>query len=169
MTFAKPMKIAVFGAGAVGCYYGGMLARAGHEVVLVGRPLHVDAVRRDGLLLETADFAPRLSLAASTEAAAIEGAQLVLCCVKSTDRERAAADLARYLAPDALLLSLQNGVDNAPRLQALLGHRQRDALNRRPGVAGNAHASALGDRQAFADHVAQQLLDAFARNQSSVG
>ena len=128
MTFAKPMKIAVFGAGAVGCYYGGMLARAGHEVVLVGRPLHVDAVRRDGLLLETATFAPRLSLAASTEAAAIEGAQLVLCCVKSTDRERAAADLARYLAPDALLLSLQNGVDNAPRLQALLGREVAPAV-----------------------------------------
>ena len=50
------MKIAVIGAGAVGCYYGGMLARAGHEVVLIGRPGHVEAVRRDGLLMDTQTF-----------------------------------------------------------------------------------------------------------------
>ena len=43
------MKIAVMGAGAVGCYFGGMLARAGHEVVLIGRPAHVEAVQRQGL------------------------------------------------------------------------------------------------------------------------
>jgi len=45
----------------------------------------------------------------------------VLCCVKATDSQQAAADMAPHLAPEALLLSLQNGVDNAPRLQALLG------------------------------------------------
>ena len=42
------MKIAVMGAGAVGCYFGAMLARAGHEVVLIGRPTHVDAIRAKG-------------------------------------------------------------------------------------------------------------------------
>ena len=122
------MKIAVFGAGAVGCYYGGMLARAGHEVVLVGRPLHVDAVRRAGLLLETSSFQARLMLAASTDAAAIAGVSLVLCCVKATDSARAAADMAPHLAPDALVLSLQNGVDNASRLQALLGREVAPAV-----------------------------------------
>ena len=49
---AFPSHVAVLGAGAVGCYYGGMLARAGHEVVLIGRAQHVAAVRRDGLLLD---------------------------------------------------------------------------------------------------------------------
>ena len=122
------MKIAVLGAGAVGCYYGGMLARAGHEVVLIGRPLHVDAVLRVGLLLDTQSFQQRLMLAASTDAAAVAGAQLVLCCVKATDNARAAADMAPYLAPGALLLSLQNGVDNAPRLQALLGREVAAAV-----------------------------------------
>ena len=122
------MKIAVFGAGAVGCYYGGMLARAGHEVALVGRPLHVDAVRRAGLLLETSSFQARLMLAASTDAATIAGASLVLCCVKATDSARAAADMAPHLAPDALVLSLQNGVDNASRLQALLGRQVAPAV-----------------------------------------
>eukprot|EP01031_Cornospumella_fuschlensis_P004689 gene4689-5873_t len=45
----KRIKVAVMGAGAVGCYYGGMLARAGHEVVLIARPQHVEAIERDGL------------------------------------------------------------------------------------------------------------------------
>ena len=115
------MKIAVMGAGAVGCYYGGMLARAGHEVVLIGRAVHVDAVRRRGLVLETRDFLSSLPLAADTDAHALAGAGLVLCCVKATDNPRAAAEMAPHLAPEAIVLSLQNGVDSAARLAALLG------------------------------------------------
>ncbi|MCB1975257.1 MAG: 2-dehydropantoate 2-reductase, partial [Burkholderiaceae bacterium] len=63
------MKIAVMGAGAVGCYYGGMLARAGHDVVLVARPAHVEAVHRQGLLLETQTFREHVCMQASTEPA----------------------------------------------------------------------------------------------------
>lgn len=119
------MKIAVMGAGAVGCYYGGMLARAGHAVVLVGRPQHVAALKRDGLCLETQAFREHVMLEARTDAGGVAGAQLVLCCVKSTDTASAAAAMAPHLAAGAILLSLQNGVDNAVRLQALLG---REAL-----------------------------------------
>ena len=116
------MKIAVMGAGAVGCYYGGMLARAGHEVVLIGRPQHVDAVRRDGLLLDTRQFQDRVMMQAETDAGtALNEAGLVLCCVKSTDTDRAAAEMLPHLEPDAIVLSLQNGVDNAERLQSGLG------------------------------------------------
>ena len=114
------MKIAVMGAGAVGCYYGGMLARAGHDVVLIGRPQHVEAIERQGLRLETQTFDERIRVCASTEASATQGAQLVLFCVKSTDTESGAAAIRAHLAPDALVLSLQNGVDNADRLRALL-------------------------------------------------
>ncbi|HCZ16301.1 MAG TPA: 2-dehydropantoate 2-reductase [Accumulibacter sp.] len=114
------MKIAVMGAGAVGCYYGGMLARAGHAVVLIGRPEHVAAVRRDGLAMDAQSFQEHVPIDASTEPGAVQGARLVLCCVKSTDTETAAAAMAPHLDPDALVLSLQNGVDNAERLQALL-------------------------------------------------
>jgi 2-dehydropantoate 2-reductase len=109
------------GAGAVGCYYGGMLARAGHEVVLIGRPQHVEAVRRDGLLLDTQTFRTHVPMQASAEASAVRGARLVLVCVKSTDTAGAAADMAPHLETDARVLSLQNGVDNAERLEALLG------------------------------------------------
>ena len=115
------MKTAVMGAGAVGCYYGGMLARAGHDVVLIGRPHHVEAVRRDGLFLDTKAFQAHVPMQADTAVSAMLGAKLVLCCVKSTDTESAAAEMAPYLEPDAVVLSLQNGVDNAERLQAALG------------------------------------------------
>ena len=114
------MRIAIMGAGAVGCYYGGMLARAGHAVTLIGRPQHVAAVLRDGLLLDTQAFQMHIPMQASTDASGIQGAELVLCCVNSTDTERAAAEMAPHLAPDTIVLSLQNGVDNAERLQALL-------------------------------------------------
>ena len=114
------MKVAVMGAGAVGCYYGGMLARAGHEVVLIARPQHVAAIERDGLRLDTQHFDERVRVAASTDARGVQGAQLVLFCVKSTDTDSAAQALAPHLERDALLLSLQNGVENAQRLRELL-------------------------------------------------
>ncbi|SFQ57662.1 2-dehydropantoate 2-reductase [Variovorax sp. OK605] len=116
------MKVAVMGAGAVGCYYGAMLARAGHEVVLVGRPSHVEAVKAQGLRLETQAFDAHVRMAASTEAGAVQGADLVLFCVKSTDTESAAAQIAPHLAPDALVLTLQNGVDNDARVRSVLSN-----------------------------------------------
>jgi 2-dehydropantoate 2-reductase len=115
------MKIAVMGAGAVGCYYGGLLARAGHEVVLIGRPLHMEAIRRLGLLLEVGTFRDYVPLQAATDAVGVRGAKLVLCCVKSTDTEQAGREMAPHLDPDAVVLSLQNGVDNAARLGEILG------------------------------------------------
>ena len=114
------MKTAVMGAGAVGCYYGGMLARAGNAVTLIARPQHVQAVQRAGLRLETKSFDAFVAVQASPDASAVQGARLVLFCVKSTDTESAGAAMAPFLDPDAVVLSLQNGVDNAARLQALL-------------------------------------------------
>jgi 2-dehydropantoate 2-reductase len=114
------MKVAVMGAGAVGCYYGGMLARAGHEVVLIARPRHVEAIQCDGLRLDTQHFDEYVRVAASTDASAVSGAKLVLFCVKSTDTDAAARSLAPHLERDALIVSLQNGVENAERLRELL-------------------------------------------------
>ena len=109
------------GAGAVGCYYGAMLGRAGHDVTLIGRPQHVEAVRRAGLRLQTNQLDELIKVKASTEADAVRGAQLVLFSVKSTDTEAAGAALASHLARDAAIITLQNGVDNAERLAATLG------------------------------------------------
>src|SRR5437879_8627570 len=112
--------IAVMGAGAVGCYYGGMLARAGHDVTLIARPQHVEAVQRSGLRMETKAFDAYVPMEARREASGARGAKLVLFSVKSTDTERAGAALAPYLEPGAVVVSLQNGVDNAERLAAVL-------------------------------------------------
>ena len=122
------MKTAVLGAGAVGCFYGGMLARAGREVVLVGRPAHVDEIKRNGLRMETLSFDERVHAAATTNPEGIAGADLVLCCVKSTDTAQAATEMAPRLAPDAIVLSLQNGYDNAERLQQALGRPVHPAV-----------------------------------------
>ena len=78
------MNIAVMGAGAVGCYYGGMLARSGHGVTLIGREQHVQAVRRDGLLLDTQSFREHVPMQASTDASAVQGA-LAWAAARATD------------------------------------------------------------------------------------
>ena len=112
------VRAAVFGAGAVGCFYGGMLARAGHEVTLIGRPAHVEAIAKAGLHFEGLNFDEHIRVGASTDPAAVRGAKLVLFCVKSTDTERGAAQIAPFLDPGSVVLNLQNGVDNTERIQA---------------------------------------------------
>ncbi|HYW58673.1 MAG TPA: 2-dehydropantoate 2-reductase [Polaromonas sp.] len=114
------MKVAVMGAGAVGSYFGGMLARAGHDVVLITRAQHVEAIAKDGLRMQTTSFDEQVPVQASAEASAVQGAQVVLFCVKSTDTETAGELMRPHLAPDALILTLQNGVDNAVRLRRAL-------------------------------------------------
>lgn len=116
----KPLIIAVMGAGAVGCYFGGMLARAGHEVVLIARPQHVEAIQRNGLRMETRAFDEHVHLRASSDVAGVQGADLVLLCVKSPETESAGRAMQPFLSADAMVLCLQNGVDNAERLRMVL-------------------------------------------------
>ncbi|RCK30617.1 ketopantoate reductase family protein [Thalassospira lucentensis] len=115
------MKIAVMGAGAVGCYYGAMLARAGHDVTLIGRPTHVEVMNRDGLLLDLGASQEYVAVTGSTEASSVAGAELILLCVKSTDTEDAGQQIKPFIGKDTIILSLQNGVDNAERLGQVLG------------------------------------------------
>ena len=114
-------RIAVVGAGAVGCYFGGRLARAGAPVALIGRARHVEAINRDGLFIDSVHFKEHIPIRASTEIAAARDAQLVLFSVKTVDTEEAAKLLAPCLAPDAIVVSLQNGVDNAERIDFAAG------------------------------------------------
>ena len=114
-------RIAVLGAGAVGCYFGGMLARAGAPVTLIGRKHHVEAMKRNGLLLERSDFQQKTQVSASTDVSAARDTELVLFCVKTVDTEEAARSLAACVAPNALVLSLQNGVDNVERIRSASG------------------------------------------------
>ena len=107
---------AVVGAGAVGSFFGAMLARAGHHVTLIGRAPHVQAIARSGLQLHMAGGVQAVPMAATTDIAAVRGADLVLFCVKSTDTDAVAREIAPLLDANALVLSLQNGVDNPERI-----------------------------------------------------
>jgi len=114
-------RIGVMGAGAVGCYYGAMLGRAGRTVTLIARPQHVQAIERSGLRLQTAAFDETVQVKASAGPSALRGAELVLFSVKSSDTEAAGRAMAPYLERGAAIVTLQNGVDNAERLAATLG------------------------------------------------
>lgn len=111
-------RIAVMGAGAVGCYFGGMLARAGAPVMLIGRREHVEAIAREGLFLDSIKFHESVAVGASTQLDTVRGARLVLFCVKTLDDEQAARSIAPHLEPGAIVLSMQNGVDNVARIRA---------------------------------------------------
>lgn len=113
------MRIAVIGAGAVGCYYGAKLLRAGHDVTLVGRQIHVDAINARGLRFESAEFDGFIPAKAMTQIADLALPDLVLFAVKSGDTSSAAA-LKPVLKANSIVLSLQNGVDNPQRLRAIL-------------------------------------------------
>src|ERR1700676_5379515 len=124
-------RVAVVGAGGVGGYFGGMLARAGAPVVMIGRAAFVDAAKKNGLFLDTLQFKEVVRVEAATELAAARGADVVLFCVKTTDTESTARSLAPLLpssvaiassslaSSSATVVSLQNGVDNAGKIRAV--------------------------------------------------
>jgi 2-dehydropantoate 2-reductase len=114
-------KVAVVGAGAVGGYFGGMLARAGVPVVLIGRPSFVEAVQRTGLFLDSFRFLETVHPKASTELSAASDADIVLFCVKTTDTAAVSKQLAAILPSTAVVVSLQNGVNNAEEIRAASG------------------------------------------------
>jgi 2-dehydropantoate 2-reductase len=109
------------GAGAVGCYFGGMLARAGAPVTLIGRPALVEAIAQGGLFMDTLHFQEKVSARATTDAAAVREAEMVLFCVKTLDTESAARAVAPHLRPGAIVVSMQNGVNNVERIRAAAG------------------------------------------------
>lgn len=108
------------GAGAVGGYYGAMLALSGVPVTMIGRASHVEAMRRDGLAILRADRRDVARVEASIDASAVASADVVLVCVKSPDTREAAIAMKPHLRSDAVVVSLQNGVANADVLAEVL-------------------------------------------------
>jgi len=117
----KKMKVAVVGAGAVGGYFGGMLLRAGVPVVMIGRPAFVDAVKRSGLYLDTRQFQKTVHPEVSSELSATAGSDMVLFCVKTTDTAVTAKELAPFVGPETIVVSMQNGVNNVEEIRAASG------------------------------------------------
>ncbi|MFW6693219.1 2-dehydropantoate 2-reductase [Streptomyces sp. MAR4 CNX-425] len=173
------MKIAVFGAGSIGCHLGGMLAEVA-DVTLVGRQAAMDVLRSRGLTLTGGGRAERrvepaeLRLTTGPQAAA--GADYVLVTVKSADTARAARELAGHLAPGAAVVSFQNGLRNPgllreglPGRTVLAGMVPYNVVRSAPGVYHQATAGVLmvggGERSApLAAAMAQAGLAVEARD-----
>jgi 2-dehydropantoate 2-reductase len=111
-------RLAVVGAGAVGGYFGGLMARAGAPVVMIGRKSFVEAVKPKGIFLDTLNFSEFVRVEVSTELEAAIDAEIVFFCVKTTDTAVTACELAPFLAPESIILSLQNGVESVQQIQA---------------------------------------------------
>ncbi|MEI9423684.1 2-dehydropantoate 2-reductase [Mesorhizobium sp. Cs1299R1N1] len=121
-------RIVIAGAGSIGCYAGGCLALAGRRVVLLARPRVEAALRQGGLRVSDLDGRDRLiepeALAVTTDpAVALPEAEVILVTVKSGATQDMAALIKAHARPDAVVVSLQNGVDNADRLRAALGRQ----------------------------------------------
>jgi 2-dehydropantoate 2-reductase len=117
-----PMRIAILGTGGVGGYYGALLARTGHDVGFIARGEHLEAIKRDGLRVESVHGDLCVEPArASDNPAEIGPVDLVLVAVKAYDLEDAAQAARPLLGPRTALLPLLNGLDAADRLAAVLG------------------------------------------------
>jgi 2-dehydropantoate 2-reductase len=139
------MRIAVVGAGGTGGLYGGLLARAGHEVVFLARGAHLAAIRERGLEVRSADFGTFVVQArASDRPAKLQPSDLVLLTVKTYDLESALPAAARLLGPGGHVLTLQNGLDAPDQVaravgaeHVLIGTTALETTILEPGVIGH--------------------------------
>lgn len=115
------MKVAVFGSGGIGSYYGAGFARGGARVSLIARGAHLEAIRRDGLTIETPEGSEHHQLDATDDPRDIGPVDIVLFCVKAYDTASAAALLPPLLGPDTAVVSLQNGIDNEATIADVIG------------------------------------------------
>ena len=145
MSDASNGPIVVAGAGSIGCFVGGLLADAGREVTLLARPRIIADIATHGLHLTSIEGLDRRvsaqTIQATGDPAALMRAACVLVAVKSTDTAAMAELIARHAPPAAIIVSLQNGVDNVPLLRERLpGHKVLAAMVAFNVVSmGNAH------------------------------
>ena len=145
------VKIAILGAGALGCAIGAALTEGGNEVWLLNRSAtHVEAMRRDRLLVDDAEGSRRVEVKATTRAAEVGAVDLVVVLVKSFHTDAAMRGAVTLIGPDTLVLSLQNGLghedvlaDIVGRGRVLAGKTYVGGVMRNPGhiesgVAGKA-------------------------------
>lgn len=119
------MRVAVMGAGAVGGYFGARLAAASNDIAFIARGRHLAAMRQQGLTLESPRGNLHIRDALFTDDVSQVGVvDLVLFCVKSYDTQATAAQLASLIGDRTIILSLQNGVDNADKIAQRWGHQR---------------------------------------------
>jgi 2-dehydropantoate 2-reductase len=116
-------RVLVVGTGAVGCYFGGRLARVGCPATFLGRPgpnSSAAVLARDGLYFDSPEFQENLSLQVSADPSAAAAADVIILAVKTLDTTAATARIAPHIRSDAILVSLQNGVENAAVIREAL-------------------------------------------------
>lgn len=117
------MNILVMGAGALGGYFGGRLAEAGHDVTFVARGAQLEALQQNGLKIQSPAGDLHLpTVKAVSDPKKGPNADVVLFLVKNFDVEAAAQTLLHSLKPDCVIVTLQNGVSAFQRLGEIVGH-----------------------------------------------
>jgi 2-dehydropantoate 2-reductase len=115
------MRIAIYGAGGVGGYLGGRLARAGADVHFIARGAHLRALREHGLRVRSVKGDFEVRVPATDDPADIGPCDFVLFCVKTFDTDAAAARLGPLVGEGTAVVSLQNGVENEDKLARAVG------------------------------------------------
>jgi 2-dehydropantoate 2-reductase len=122
----QPLRVGVFGAGAIGCFVGGRLAASGCDVTLVGRARVLDPIAANGLVLEDLESATRRvsSIRCATDASALRDCDVVIITTKTLGTRDAAMAVMNATRDDVPVISLQNGVEGPTMLRDVLGLRR---------------------------------------------
>jgi 2-dehydropantoate 2-reductase len=172
------MRIAIIGAGGLGGYYGGMLARAGEDVTFIARGAHLDALRANGLTLKIAHVgAFTIPAKATNDPNEVESVDLVLFTVKTYDTDTAITLIRPLLGLETVILPLQNGVESPERIGRVIGEKHViggtsyvSSKIEAPGVIKQVWGqnTFLGELDGAASPRTEQLLTTFKRAEVAV-
>jgi 2-dehydropantoate 2-reductase len=115
------MKIAIVGAGAVGGYYGTRLAQAGHDVTMIARGANLEAIRAHGFRVRSPAGEVVTRLRADSDPSRVGPVDLVILAVKTYSNPQALPLVAPLVGAGTCVLTIQNGVDSADELSAVVG------------------------------------------------
>jgi 2-dehydropantoate 2-reductase len=166
------MHIVIFGTGGVGGYFGGRLAQAGQKVTFIARGKHLNAMRSDGLTVESikGNFTIK-PITATDDTTTVKDADAIILCVKTWDIPKAAKAMLPMLGSDTSVVPLENGVEAPSQLAEILGREHilggLCRISSHLASPGHIHHTAIEPYIAFgelnnrASARAQRLLQAF--------
>ncbi len=167
------MRVAVMGAGSIGGYFGGMLARAGNQVTLIARGEHLQAIRRNGLRIKTDAQLLTVpcgdNLTATDDPGQVLPVDLALLTVKTYQNDTAIPAMQPMVGPETAVLCLQNGIDSYRAAAAVLGVEKVlpgaayiEAARLEPGLlsqSGSVVRIAFGEPDGGSSRRGQLILD----------
>ncbi|SVA36297.1 uncharacterized protein METZ01_LOCUS89151, partial [marine metagenome] len=167
----EKLKVAVIGTGGVGGYFGGLLAQAGHDVTFIARGAHLQAIKENGLRVESQlDGTFTVPGNATDNTAELESQDLVLFAVKMYHNSDALSHLPPLIGPETVVLTLQNGIDNCDILaeavgeaHVMIGSAYMEGRISKPGVVtqGGPGIAAFGEMKVGISRRGENLLQEF--------